>query len=121
MRTELLLDEERVAVLLPEDEERVTCWAPELLLRDDELVLDTVPLLLERVAEEVAFAPDELLRVVCWVEVDLEDPLVVRVCANISCAVTRDRAISTDAAIVIERLIASNFFKNIDNTYLTVL
>ena len=99
-------------MLLPLEDERVTCWAPELLLREDELLLrETVPLLLERVAEEVAFAPDELLRVVCWVEVDLEDPLVVRVCANISCAVTRDRAISTDAAIVIERLIASNFLK----------
>lgn len=106
-------------MLLPLEDERGTCRAPELLLREDELLLretvpllrETVPLLLERVAEEVAFAPDELLRVVCWVEVDLEDPLVVRVCANISCAVTRDRAISTDAAIVIERLIASNYLK----------
>ena len=73
--------------------ERLTCWLPEELERDTEEAE------LERVAEE------ELDR-------DTEDdlvPLEERVWAIISGAATRDRAISTVAAIVIKRLIASKF------------
>ena len=85
-------------MLLEEEEEpeveRLTCWLPELE-REAEAEL-------EREAEE-----PELLRV-AWVEDDLV-PLEERVWAIISGAVTRDRAISTVAAIVIKRLIASIF------------
>lgn len=98
-------------LVLEEDEEepeveRLTCWLlEELVERDtvaDELEREAEDALLERVAEE-----PELLRVAC--EEDELEPLLERVWAIISGAVTRDRAISTIAAIVIKRLIASNF------------
>ena len=94
-------------VLLVEEEpevERLTCWLPE------ELERDTVEAELERVAEEELDRETEEpeLERVAWVEDDLV-PLEERVWAIISGAATRDRAISTVAAIVIKRLIASNF------------
>ena len=95
----LLLEEERVTcwLLLPEvllveedpEVERLTCWLPEELDRETE-------------------EPEPELERVAWVEDDLV-PLEERVWAIISGAATRDRAISTVAAIVIKRLIASNF------------
>lgn len=93
---EELLVEDPVERLLVE---RVTCWEDELLV---ERVACWRPLLLEldRETEE-----PELERV-AWVEDDLV-PLEERVWAIISGAATRDRAISTVAAIVIKRLIAS--------------
>lgn len=73
------------------EELRLTCW------------------LLEELERETLELDPELLRVV-WVEEDDLLPLLEeRVWAIISGAVTRDRAISTVAAIVIKRLIASNF------------
>jgi hypothetical protein len=70
---------------------RLTCW------------------LLEELERETLELDPELLRV-AWVEEDDLLPLLEeRVWAIISGAVTRDRAISTVAAIVIKRLIASNF------------
>ena len=111
---------------------------PELLLdltaELEELLLDLVAwleeelLLLETwLAEEdrVAWLPEEdllrtavpedlleeLLDRVAWLEeeVRVAPPDVERVWATISGAATRDRAISTEAAIVIIRLIASKF------------
>ena len=115
---------ERVACWLELPEvERVTCWLelPEVLLVEEaeepeverltcwlleELERDTEEAELERVAEE------ELDRETELAEVEREDdlvPLEERVWAIISGAATRDRAISTVAAIVIKRLIASKF------------
>ena len=116
---------ERVACWLLPLEERVTCWLllPEVLLVEEEpeverltcwlpeeLERDTVEAELERVAEEELDRETEEpeLERVAWVEDDLV-PLEERVWAIISGAATRDRAISTVAAIVIKRLIASNF------------
>ncbi|MBR4734710.1 MAG: hypothetical protein IK052_01330 [Bacteroidales bacterium] len=136
---ELLLEEERVlpvvaalllervfcwlllaeVLLVEEDDpevERVTCWlllAEVLLVEEEEPEVERLTcwlLELEREAEaelEREAEEPELLRV-AWVEDDLE-PLVERVWAIISGAETTDRAISTVAAIVIKRLIASNF------------
>ena len=79
---------------------RLTCWLLEELERET----------LEPELEREALEP-ELLRV-AWVEEDDLLPLLEeRVWAIISGAVTRDRAISTVAAIVIKRLIASNFLR----------
>ncbi len=116
---------ERVACWLLPLEERVTCWLelPEALLVEEaeepeverltcwlaeELERDTVAAELERVAEEELDRETEEpeLERVAWVEDDLV-PLEERVWAIISGAATRDRAISTVAAIVIKRLIAS--------------
>ena len=101
---------ERVACWLELPEvERVTCWLdlPEVLLVEEaeepeverltcwlleELERDTEEAELERVAEE-----------------ELDRETEERVWAIISGAATRDRAISTVAAIVIKRLIASKF------------
>ena len=116
---------ERVACWLLPLEERVTCWLllPEVLLVEEEpeverltcwlleeLERDTEEAELERVAEEELDRETEEpeLERVAWVEDDLV-PLEERVWAIISGAATRDRAISTVAAIVIKRLIASNF------------
>ena len=116
---------ERVACWLRPLEERVTCWLllPEVLLVEEEpeverltcwlpeeLERDTVEAELERVAEEELDRETEEpeLERVAWVEDDLV-PLEERVWAIISGAATRDRAISTVAAIVIKRLIASKF------------
>ena len=112
---EELPEEERVACWLLPLEERVTCWLelPEVLLLEEEPEeeeRDTVAAELEREAEEELdreTLEPELLRVV-WDEDDLL-PLEERVWAIISGAATTDRAISTIAAIVIKRLIASNF------------
>lgn len=114
---------ERVACWLLPLEERVTCWLelPEVLLVEEdpeverltcwlleELERDTEEAELERVAEEELDRETEEpeLERVAWVEDDLV-PLEERVWAIISGAATRDRAISTVAAIVIKRLIAS--------------
>lgn len=106
---------ERVTCWLPEVE-RVTCWlllAEVLLVEEEEPEVERLTcwlLELEREAEaelEREAEEPELLRV-AWGEDDLE-PLVERVWAIISGAETTDRAISTVAAIVIKRLIASNF------------
>ncbi len=118
---------ERVACWLLPLEERVTCWLelPEVLLVEEaeepeverltcwlleELERDTEEAELERVAEEELDRETEEpeLERVAWVEDDLV-PLEERVWAIISGAETRDRAISTVAAIVIKRLIASKF------------
>ncbi len=116
---------ERVACWLLPLEERVTCWLelPEVLLVEEdpeverltcwlleELERDTEEAELERVAEEELDRETEEpeLERVAWVEDDLV-PLEERVWAIISGAATRDRAISTVAAIVIKRLIASKF------------
>jgi hypothetical protein len=116
---------ERAACWLLPLEERVTCWLelPEVLLVEEdpeverltcwlleELERDTEEAELERVAEEELDRETEEpeLERVAWVEDDLV-PLEERVWAIISGAATRDRAISTVAAIVIKRLIASNF------------
>ena len=116
---------ERVACWLLPLEERVTCWLllPEVLLVEEEpeverltcwlpeeLERDTVEAELERVAEEELDRETEEpeLERVAWVEDDLV-PLEERVWAITSGAATRDIAISTVAAIVIKRLIASNF------------
>lgn len=128
---------ERVACWLELPEvERVTCWLLPLVEREElpllvERVLCTEEELLvedpvERLlVERVTCWEDELLveRVACWrpllleldrdtelAEVEREDdlvPLEERDWAIISGAATRDRAISTVAAIVIKRLIAS--------------
>ena len=101
---------------------------PELLLLDLVAWLEEELLLLETwLAEEdrVAWLPEEellrtavpedlleeLLDRVAWLEeeVRVAPPDVERVWATISGAATRDRAISTEAAIVIIRLIASKF------------
>ena len=83
---EALLLERVPEALDPLLEERVTCWLllPEVLL--------------------VVLEEPEVERVACWLL-----PLEERVWAIISGAATRDRAISTVAAIVIKRLIASKF------------
>jgi hypothetical protein len=116
---------ERVACWLLPLEERVTCWLelPEVLLVEEdpeverltcwlleELERDTEEAELERVAEDELDRETEEpeLERVAWVEDDLV-PLEERVWAIISGAATRDRAISTVAAIVIKRLIASKF------------
>lgn len=90
---ELLPELERVALPLLL-EERVT-W---LLLREAELELEE---------EEERVALPELDRVLCPDVV--REPLLERVWATILGAATRDRAISTVAAIVKIRLIASKF------------
>ena len=90
---ELLPELERVALPLLL-EEQVT-W---LLLREAELELEE---------EEERVALPELDRVLCPEVV--REPLLERVWATILGAATRDRAISTVAAIVKIRLIASKF------------
>ena len=82
---------------------------PELTLEREEEALERTADELERVADELERTEDELLLVLCcWDDDDeLRDPLLVRVWATISGAETTDRAISTVAAIVIKRLIAS--------------
>ena len=101
---------ERVAcwfALLPE-EERVTCWLllPEVLLVEEEPEVERLTCWLPEELDRETEEPE--LERVAWVEDDLV-PLEERVWAIISGAATRDRAISTVAAIVIKRLIASNF------------
>ena len=105
-------EEERVAcwfALLPE-EERVTCWLllPEVLLVEEEPEVERLTCWLPEELDRETEEPEPELERVAWVEDDLV-PLLERVWAIISGAVTRDRAISTVAAIVIKRLIASNF------------
>lgn len=91
-----------VLLVVEPEVERLTCWLLEELERDTEEAE------LERVAEEELDRETEEpeLERVAWVEDDLV-PLEERVWAIISGAATRDRAISTVAAIVIKRLIAS--------------
>lgn len=120
-----LLPEVLLVVLEEPEAERVACWLelPEVLLVEEaeepeverltcwlleELERDTEEAELERVAEEELDRETEEpeLERVAWVEDDLV-PLEERVWAIISGAATRDRAISTVAAIVIKRLIAS--------------
>ncbi len=93
-----------VLLVVEPEVERLTCWLLEELERDTEEAE------LERVAEEELDRETEEpeLERVAWVEDDLV-PLEERVWAIISGAATRDRAISTVAAIVIKRLIASKF------------
>ena len=93
-----------VLLVVEPEVERLTCWLLEELERDTEEAE------LERVAEEELDRETEEpeLERVAWVEDDLV-PLEERVWAIISGAETRDRAISTVAAIVIKRLIASKF------------
>lgn len=82
---------------------------PELTLEREEEALERTADELERVADELERTEDELLLVLCcWDDVEeLRDPLLERVWATILGAETTDRAISTVAAIVIKRLIAS--------------